>query len=694
MMKNLRVIVGIIALLIAGSVNAQNVDFKGSNFKDDKDGLKAAVEAIKQGDEFYEQGVEDVFQTKMTGDNFKKAISFYIKAQKFNPDNAELNFKLGVCYANTSQKYRAPKHINRAVELGHKDNFLPYYQGLCLQFEGKYDEAVKSYTTFETEYRKADKFSKYVSKKKKECRIAKEMEADPKRVWVDNVAELNSADDDINPSISTDGEQIIFSSSRMNGKKMNDVGEYDLDIYASIYSDGKWGKPEALKGAINSDIDDYAANLSYDGTKMLMYKKEGDNFDVYESFLRGSSWSAPENFSKNINNSMNQTYAAYYNDKRKVFYLVEKVSANLAGRGSDIYFTAPIDRTTRQYGDGASVGSDANSKFHEGSVYMHPDGKTMYFSSEGHNSMGGMDIFVSKFIQGKWTAPENLGYPINTPYDDMVFAITASGKYAYISSNRAGGKGGYDIYKVTYWGPDKPLLVDTEDLLLASSVNPIQDNTIKSAKTVDRKSLTVFKGKTIDALTKKPVEANIEIIDNAKGKQIDELNTNSATGKFLVSLLAGKNYGIAVKADGYLFHSENFDIPDGSDYNLVNKVIELKNVKVGSKIALRNIFFETAKATLKEESNNELDRLVKLMKDVPSLKVEISGHTDNTGSAKLNDKLSQDRAQSVVDYLTNNGISSSRLTAKGYGSNEPVADNGTAAGRQENRRVEFKITGN
>ena len=150
----------------------------------------------------------------------------------------------------------------------------------------------------------------------------------------------------------------------------------------------------------------------------------------------------------------------------------------------------------------------------------------------------------------------------------------------------------------------------------------------------------------------------------------------------------------AVKAKGYLFHSENFDIPDNSGDNLVNKVIELKNIAIGSKIALRNVFFDTGKSTLRAESNGELDRILKLLKDVPTLKIEISGHTDNTGSASINQSLSQQRAEAVVTYLKAKGIAAARLTAKGYGSSKPVTSNGNEEGRQQNRRTEFEIKGN
>jgi outer membrane protein OmpA-like peptidoglycan-associated protein len=309
--------------------------------------------------------------------------------------------------------------------------------------------------------------------------------------------------------------------------------------------------------------------------------------------------------------------------------------------------------------------------------------------------MGGYDIFMSKKNElEQWTKPINLGYPINTPYDDLFYAATANGKHAYIASNRDGGEGGLDLYKVTYWGVPKQMLVGTEDYLLASIAEPIQDNTIEGAVEVEKKSLTVFKGRIIDAISRQPVEAIIEIIDNNKGKAFSTFKSNSATGKFLLSLPAGRNYGIAVKADGYLFHSENFDIPKKSDFNMVDKEIELKNIAVGSKIALRNIFFATGKSDLNPESNTELARLIRLLTDVPSLKIEISGHTDNTGSEQLNLKLSADRAKVVVDYLIREGVASSRLMSKGYGSSRPVDSNSTTEGRQQNRRTEFEIIAN
>jgi outer membrane protein OmpA-like peptidoglycan-associated protein len=225
-------------------------------------------------------------------------------------------------------------------------------------------------------------------------------------------------------------------------------------------------------------------------------------------------------------------------------------------------------------------------------------------------------------------------------------------------------------------------------------VNPIRNTPLESEVKVDKKSLTVFKGKVIDYITKKPIQAQLVITDNASGEIISDVKSNSASGKFLLSLPSGKNYGISVNKEGYLFHSENFNLPELSEYNLVNKDVEMKNIAVGSKIALRNVFYAVGKADLTSDSYSELKRLVDLLKVVPRLKIELSGHTDNTGSESINQKLSQERAESVKAYLVGQGIAADRLVAKGYGSSRPIDVNNTKEGRQNNRRTEYEIIAN
>lgn len=671
---------------------AQNVDFKSANFKDDKDGLKKATDAIKAGEEFFTLANDAIFAVQNPGLNFKKALAQFEVAQKFNPNNALNNFRIGVCHVYSTDPGNGIPYIKKAYELDKAcDPFMEYYYGYALQLEGKFDDALKAYTAFETSYKKADEFGKFVTLHTSECKNARGSIQNPIRAWVDNVGDLNTEFDDFAPSISTDGSEIIFTSNRPNGHTPNEVGAYDNDIYSASLSDMKWSKPMQIKGGVNTTADDVSNNLSYDGTRMLLHREDGGQMDIYESELKGLNWSDPKKLHFQISSGRaNEVYASYSNDGWSIFFARDNANRST---GFDIMYSQMQSKIQKDYMAAAMV-SAVNSGFNDGPIYLHIDGETMYIASQGKNSLGGYDIFKSKKVQGQWTKPENMGYPINTPYDDFFFATTANGKYAYIASNRDEGKGGYDIYKVTFWGEEKTPNIDVEDYLLASLIMPIKDAQVEEKVDVNRKSFTVFKGKTIDALTKKAVEAEIEITDNSTGSIIETFTSNSATGKFIITLASGKNYGIAVKADGYLFHSENFDIPKGAADNLVDKTIELKNIKIGSTIALRNIFFDTGKSTLRPESNSELDRLVKLMKDVPNLKIELSGHTDNTGSASLNNELSQARAEAVVSYLKGKGIAGDRMTAKGYGSSKPIATNATPAGRQENRRTEFLITGN
>lgn len=690
-MKNYLIVIG---LFITTVSFGQDVMFKASNFKDDKAGFKIAKEELDLGTEQWTLGNKRVFVVKSPELYYVKALTHFEKAYKFNPKSAALNFKIGVCWMHSTDKVKSIPYFKDAYERNPTvDPFINYYMGRVNQLEGKFQEAITFYKKFEEEYRKADDFAKFVKQRKAECKSGLALVGTPIRAWVDHVPDLSSVNDDYAPSITMDGEEIIFTSNRPNSHQPNEVGIYDDEIYSSSLINGKWTKPKALKGKINTAGNDISNNLSYDGTKMLMSKlNAAGNSDIYESFLKGDTWSDPVSFSRDVNLKSNERYASYNFNDRAIYFAKDKEGGK---NGYDIMMSGVKVKRDRSYGLPRQE-QDVSSVFNDGPIYLHPNGKIMYFASEGFNSMGGYDIFYAKKIKGGgWEKPVNMGYPINTPYDDFFFAATANGKFAYIASNRAGGKGGYDIYKVTFWGEEKTPSLTTQDYLLASVAKPIQDpELVGEVKVTSMAELTVFKGKTLDAITKKPVEAVIDITDNTTGKVVESFTTNSATGKFLLSLNAGGNYGIAVKADGYLFHSENFDIPLGSAYNLVNKTIALKNIKIGSKIALRNVFFDTGKSDIRSESYAELDRLVQLLKDVPNLKIELSGHTDNTGSASNNLTLSQSRAEAVVNYLVSKGIAKNRLVAKGYGADRPVESNKTAAGRQSNRRTEFEITGN
>ena len=674
---------------------AQNIDFKSSNFRSDKKGFKVAQKNIKIADEFREIAILNFLAMQDVRKDAEDAYLHYKKVYNFNPNNADLNYKIASVLLLTNRKEFAKQYLDKAISFSVDlpDDF-DFYYAMVLQLEGRYIEAMDKYKYFRQNGKKkvVDKYSVLLKKYIEECTLAPEILARVQRIWVDNL-EINSIYDDWSPCLSADGDLLIFTSNRKNDNIINKRGFYDQDIYYANLLGRKF-KTSLSLSELNTSTDDVSGGLSYDGQRLLIYKEEYGNTDVFESLLDGQEWSKVNRKMgdklKGGNTDKNETFASYDPPGVKVYYITD---GGYSGN-KDIYFSGVMNRERNIWGKGQSAGV-VNTKFQEGSVYIHPDSRTMYFSSKGHNSIGGYDIFVSYVDElGHWGKPINLGYPINTPYDDLFYSATASGRCAYISSNRAGGKGGLDIYKVTYWGVDKPMTSDYEDQLVSSISSPVSENFVAEPIDFEEKSLTVFKGRVLDVVTKEPIKSEIEITINTTGEIYAQTNSNSATGKFLLSLPVGENYGISVNADGYLFHSENFDLPEGDGFNIVNKDIELKNIKVGSNITLNNVFFNSGKWDVKPDSYAELDRLVKFLTDIPSLKIEISGHTDDVGSESFNNLLSQRRADGVVSYLLSNGIDNTRISAKGYGQTQPIESNETSEGRAANRRTEFEIIEN
>jgi len=687
----------LLVFLILSQLNiiAQNIEFKRANFKSDKQGLKAAKAHIQLADDFRESALFSVLNMQDAGVDSEHAFFHYHKAHIFNPDNALLNYKIASVLLFTNKKALAKEYLDRAIALsGDFPDEFNVFEGMVWQLEGEYGKAIESYQYFINNSSKkiVEKYNIFVNKKIQECTSAPDILSQKHRVWVDNIS-INSEYDDWSPCLSADGELLIFTSNRQNDNLPSDIGLYDQDIYYSHLLSRNFKDVSSLS-ELNTSDNDVTGGLSYDGQRLLIYKEEDNNTDVFESILNGKYWGEPNRKmgekSRGGNSDKNETFASFDPPDIKVYYITD---GGYSGN-QDIYFSGVMNRERNIWGKGQSAGI-VNTKFQEGSVYIHADARTMYFASKGHNSLGGYDIFVSYVDElGHWGKPINLGYPINTPYDDLFYSSTASGRYAYIASNRAGGKGGLDIYKVTYWGADKPMSLDFEDQLMAGITNPVSDNSVAEPIVVEEKSLTVFKGRVIDGVTKESIAADIDIIINKTGKIYTSFSSNSATGKFLLSLPSGENYGISVIAEGYLFHSENFDVPKGDGFNMVSKDIELKNIRVGNNITLRNVFFDTGKWDVKKDSYAELDRLLGLLLDIPSLKIEISGHTDNIGPESFNELLSQRRAESVVKYLVSKGVEQSRLIPKGYGKSKPVASNNTSEGRASNRRTEFEIIEN
>ncbi|QDA60876.1 hypothetical protein FHG12_12515 [Hymenobacter jejuensis] len=671
----------IILLLLTHAAYAQDVEFSKDHFGNDKDGLKAALRELKQGDEWYLNDPP----------RYEQALPHYLEAQKFNANNAELNLKIGDCYLHSGYKPRALAYLQKAYKLNADvDPRIHYLLGRGLHLNAKWKEAIVEYKAAQPAAggKNTAAFMTNIRKKITECENGQKLMQKPSRVFIDNAGPgVNSPYADYGPVISADESVILFTSRRNNstgGQNDPETGGFFEDIYQSTRTSTGWSPARNLGAPVNTEGHDATVGLAPDGQRMLVYVEDNGG-DLQESNLRGATWGKPQKLGSRINSKYHESSAAFTPNGRNLYFVSDKEG----GLGSrDIY---QIEIEGR--GPAQNVGSVINTPYGEEGVFLHPDGKTMYFSSEGHNSMGGYDIFKSVLENGKWSEPENLGWPINTPDDDVFFVISASGRHGYYSSFRDDGLGSKDIYQITFLGPEKPPVLSQEDQLLASRAQPVKEALLAPPVPIASAQVTILKGVVTDEATKQPLEATIDVIDNQRNEVIASFRANAQSGRYLVSLPSGVNYGIVVRQEGYLFHSENFDLPSGAAYSEVVKDIALKKLEVGVKVVLNNIFFDFDKATLRKESTSELERLQKLLTETPALRLEISGHTDNVGNAAYNKDLSQRRAKAVVDYLIGKGIDKGRLTFAGYGDTQPVAPNTNKQGRQLNRRTEFKVTG-
>lgn len=495
-------------------------------------------------------------------------------------------------------------------------------------------------------------------------------ERDTLRIEIERLgSEINSNFNEYAPVITADGGYMYFTSRRPYTEKEKKKNRESMErIYEAIWDEktNSWLQAEPLAPDVNlagRNISNVA--ISNDGQRLLIYQDDKyGNGDIYEAYLSGATWSSPLNLGNVINSDAHESSASISPDGKTIYF----VSARKGGIGGRDIWKA-TKGSDGEWSQAENLGKTINTKEDEEGVFIHPDGKTLYFSSKGHNTMGGYDIFKSELKNGEWSKPVNMGSPINTEENDLFFVLAANGKKGYYATGRNGGV--INIYEIRF----TPIAKDDKEPV---STGP---------------KLTVFKGVIKDCETGLPIFATIEVTDNEKDEVIATYNSNSQTGKYLISLPSGKNYGININAEGFLFSSQSFNLTNDSlsAYNEVVKDVCLDKIKVGTKVVLKNIFFDFNKSTLRSESISELNRLKRILDDNASMKIEIGGHTDSRGSADYNKKLSNDRAQSVVNYLIEKGIDSSRLTYKGYGKDQPVATNETDEGRQENRRVEFKV---
>lgn len=468
---------------------------------------------------------------------------------------------------------------------------------------------------------------------------------------------INTAQEEYFPGLTVDEQKLFFT--RRDGSL--NVYLQNEDLFYSEKENEKWKTARNLGKPINTPENEGAFSTSADGQYLFFTScsRPGGigSCDIWVSKLTGERWSEPFNLGSPVNTKYWETQPSLTSDGKTLFFTSSRPDGY---GGSDIWMTQFTDKG---WSDPENLGNQINTGSDEQFPFIHPDGQTLYFTSVGHPGMGKSDIFYAKKNpDGKWGRPVNMGYPINTAGDEWNLIVNRTGNLAYYASDgNKDGKGGMDIYYFDLYEKARPQLV------------------------------SYVKGFVFDANTKIPLLARVELLDPTTGKILMTNETNSKTGIFLATLLSNQNYILNVSAKGYLFYSESFLLKNSTSEKPYELQIGLNKIETGGKIISRNIFFDVNKFDLKEESEAELMKLVEFLNNNIALKIEIGGHTDNTGNAALNKELSENRAKSVYNYFVQHGIKTDRLTFKGYGASVPISTNATEEGKALNRRTEFII---
>ncbi|MBM3415488.1 MAG: flagellar motor protein MotB [Bacteroidetes bacterium] len=462
---------------------------------------------------------------------------------------------------------------------------------------------------------------------------------------------VNSGESEYFPSLTIDGNDLVFT------RKLS--GDNEDFFSCTKKTSGDWDIAKPVTG-INTSLSEGAQHISSDGGWLVFtgcYRPDGfGSCDIYISYKTPGGWTTPENMGRLINSDQWESQPCLSPDKRDLYF----ASKRLGGYGgSDIYVSHL--QPNGSWGYPQNLGPGINTPGDEQCPFIHADNQTLYFTSSQWQGYGDEDLFYArKQRDGRWSTPVNLGYPINTIDREGTLFIAADGKTAYYASDRSDSKGGLDLYSFE----------------LRESIRPF-------------KTLWV-KGKVFDKKTRTGLVSSVELIDLAGQQVISKTETDDA-GNYFITLPVGKDYAFVVNRKGYLFYSDNFWMAGHSPDSTYQKDIPLTPIEINASIVLKNIFFDINKWELKPESQAELDKLVQLLHENPSLKIEISGHTDNVGGPADNLTLSNNRAKAVVNYLISKNIAVSRLNSKGFGETRPVADNKTEEGRAQNRRTEMKV---
>lgn len=585
--------------------------------------------------------------TAMRSYQYPEAIRFLQEAVRVKPGFPDAYGQMGLTYLAMKQYTDAEQAFRKLGELDSTGlkSVAPSY-ARAMAGNGKFAEALQLLNQY---VRTAKNISPRTSQLKKDMEFAvttKPVPFQPQNLG----ASINTPDPEYFPSPTIDGKTLVFTRR---------VGGRNEDFFIAGRDSLQWTAAQDMGEPVNTAFNEGAQNISQDG-EMLVYT--GCDFptgrgscDIYFSMRSaGGGWTQPKNIGPAINTEAWESQPCLSPDKQTLYFVRATPDA-----GSDIFFSTR--NAQGQWTLAERLGTHINTKGRETTPYLHADGQTLFFASDGHPGFGGLDLFYCrKQADGSWGTPVNLGYPINTIEEDGSLTVAANGVTAYFASDRTDSRGALDIYSFELYPEARPL------------------------------PTLYIRGYVFDAKTQERLPAALDLIDLSTRQTVATIRSNN-NGDYLVPLPTGKDYAFNVNRKGYLFYSDNFSLTSSQDGQPFEKNIPLTPIEANATLVLRNIFFPSNQFVLEPASATELDKLVDFLKENASLQVEISGHTDNVGSDAANLQLSQNRAASVVSYLTEHGIAATRLKAKGYGETKPLDSNDTDSGRAQNRRTELKI---
>ena len=596
---------------------------------------------------------------KANGRDFKAAIDLLEQCITLEPKYADAFLSLGGVYGQLKNYTKSTENYEKAfaIDSNYTNEYkLPY--SINLAGQGKFQEALNTINSLLRSQKISPATIRAAEFRKKTFQFAVDYAASHSNssyqfTPVNLGDSINTSSSEYYPSITINDSLFVFTR--------RGAGIREDFVESTILPGHEYSKSKTISGSINEEPSKGAINISQDGDWLMFagnFPSKGfGNFDLYISYQTPQGWSEPINLGPQVNTEFWESSPSLSSDKSTLYFSSDRPGGY---GGKDLYVSHRLP--TGKWSEALNMGSSVNTAGDELAPFIHADNNTLYFTSDGLPGYGGSDLFVMRRKNAnEWNAPENLGYPINTIESDGSLFIASNGVDAFYSSDRADSRGGLDLYRFEL-RPD-----------------------IRPARTL------YVRGTVFNKKNNKGIPATVELIDNATGQLSSKVQTDEQ-GNYFITLPVGKDYVFNVNRKGFLFFSDNFLLSQRAPDSTYEKNIPLQPIEVNASIILKNIFFETNKFQLDPKSQAELDKIVQLLNDNPTLKIEISGYTDNVGKPSDNLSLSNNRAKSVVTYLIGKGIAAQRVAAKGYGETKPVADNTTEDGKAKNRRTELKVT--